>query len=357
MSSDEPINSPSAIVLVLFFLGLLLMVVGIMAVIQPNNFLTEHFPLLKTDHAALLAITGLSSSVLAAVIRYNALPVPTAFVAPPSPLNIQQNDSWRRQTSFRYLEKRKAEFFEIENEMMAAHKGAVDAHLKLSNSTGRVPYDIYRKIVNYNLKKIENLRVELEKTREEILRIASGDVRAEVLDLEEQIETQLRRRDEYESELRQAEVEMPTADKSRKRWLETRRESRHYLIYEVDKEVITLRSTLKELREFDFNKLYNELGVSPEAMRTTEAHLQSIGNKARLVTAIKPQLHQAQPPPPDAAKVQAEKQAAIQSELERLEMEKQKMMATISDDDMRRLIENMYNDKRAQVLEELRKAL
>lgn len=357
MSSAQSKKSPAGLIAGFLIAGVIFLALGILFEVHPDNFLTSYFPWLKTDHPGFIFTVPVLCWILAAVVRYDTQPLPNEYVPPPPRLNLQQNDAWRRPTGFRYLEKRKEEFLELETEIFALHKAAVEAHQKLSTSSGMLEYRLFRRAINHSLSEIDELRVELEQMRDQIVRIASGDVRADVLDIEEQIEKQLRLKQEYESEVREAEVEMPTADKSRRGYLKNRREWRAASIHDVDTELIALRSKLKELREFDFNKLYGELGVSPEAMRTTEAHLQSIRNKAQLVTAIKPPSPQPQPAPPDPAKARAERQAAIQTELQRLEIEKQKMMATISDDDMRRQIENMYNDKRAQVLEDLRKAL
>lgn len=352
--AKEPVGGLIALLIIFGLLGL---AVAILFIAHPDNFLTDRFAWLKTDHPGFLLILPICCWILAAVVRYDSQPLPSEYVPPPPPLNLSQNDAWRRPTGFRYLERLKEAFFELEKNVLALNKEAVEAHQKLSQSSGKLEYNILRRTIKSSLKGIEKLRPALEKLRDRIGLIASGDVRAEVLDIEEQIEKHLRSRSEYENEIREAELEIPQAKESRRRFLKNDRESRMEMIHAVDSDVIELRSSLKELREFDFNKLYGELGVSPEAMRTTEAHLQSIKNKADLVGAIKPPSGPVIEPPPDREKERAEKRAAIQAELERLEIEKRNVIATTSDDEMRRRIENIYDDKRAQVVEELRKVL
>jgi len=66
-----------------------------------------------------------------------------------------------------------------------------------------------------------------------------------------------------------------------------------------------------------------------------------------------PPLPPAKAPSPE--EIRARKKAEILARLERLPVEEQQMVATTNDEDMKRLIENMYADKRSKLMEELSK--
>ncbi|PYS45507.1 MAG: hypothetical protein DMF68_22135 [Acidobacteria bacterium] len=213
------------------------------------------------------------------------------------------------------------------------------------------------------LEVIEVLQPNLAKLGDHLARIASGDVRAEVLEIEEQIEKLNRLKQKYESDLRNKAWQISNAkNKAERRYYEMEYESLGNWIHDTDTNIIELQSALKELKEFDYRNLYNELGVSPEAMRTNETDLRSIKNKADLVKSINPP---PAPPPPkpkpkpefDPDRIRTRKKAEIESQLTSLPAEEQRMIAATSDEEMKRRIANMYADKRAQLLNELRKWL
>jgi hypothetical protein len=270
---------------------------GIFMAAWPDNPLVHIGPawfqnLNPTDPSKnlLYLIPGAIAILLGAVVIYDNKPIPDEFVPPPEMPTIEQGEAWRPATGFRYLEKLKQQVLALEKEMRRSHEEATAAHRRLPESSGFIEYKQLRRTVGHHAEYILEADEELKQSKEHIAKVFAGDVRTDVLEIEEQIEKLQRLREKYESEARIAEREITNArDKSHRGYHQNELESLGNWIHATDTDLIALRSSLKELREFDFKRLYGELGVSPETMRVDTAQLNEIKTKAKIVSEIRPQ--------------------------------------------------------------------
>jgi hypothetical protein len=270
--------------------GYLLMLVGIAA--TAYGIYCASYPGAEgtiSKEASLWPILGgIVITVVGGINAFNNKPIPDEYIPRPEPLILKEDEPWRQPTGFRYLEKLKDHCQSCEDAMREAYQEAVEAYHELSSSSGYIQYRTLRNTIRNNVAYIERCRSEMPKLKEQIQRIFSGDVRSEVLEIEEKIERLKRQRQEYESQVRDKEQETSREQNNdRRRYLEGEKADLRGYIHATDQDIITLQSTLKELKEFDFKKLYGELGVSAEAMRAEATQLSSIREKADIVSQVK----------------------------------------------------------------------
>lgn len=145
---------------------------------------------------------------------------------------------------------------------------------------------------------------------------------------------------------------------------------------ELEHQRLTAQSELGRIQE-DIRKQeakLKEIDREPYLVLTQRLHRSFVSSQAEtykaqarkrtllinLIEAKKNAPKPPEPPPPpaktpDAEEIRASKKAEILARLESLPIEEQKMVANTTDEEMKRGIQNMYADKRVELLEELSK--
>ena len=349
-TQNQPRSTPK-IAYFLFIVAAAFLIAGIARLTMPE------YAFYSQEAATLLTVVGLAAGVGGGVTLYDSQPIPQEYVPPPAPLDLEQGEPWRQETGFRYLEKLKKSCGEYEDAVRRAHGEAVAAHERIPASRGLIEYKNNRWTMRRQLQYASHAAQELTKLKARIAKVFSGDVRAELLDLDEQVQKLRRQRQEYEREVR--EVEQRTgqaATPEARRDLENQRASIYGSIKQMDMSIIEVESTITELREFDFQKLYRELGVSAESMRVEAERLASIKEKADIINAIKPPKVR---PALSPEEERAQKRAECEAEVQRLRQAKKRAVDAIdpADQDVRVRTANMYDDRIIEAEERLRKHL
>jgi len=244
---------------------------------------------------------------------YDAQPLPADPIPAPPPLLLTQDQPWRRPTSLRYLESLKQEMLNEEEKIQRTYHLAVQAYNLIHQSSGRIQYDerlqymqSYAYSLPYAQKAIGELTVRID-------RLFAGDVGFELGLLEESVQKLQRSRQEYERDL--AEAEAPCTinheyqhqvDQCKSERQELREKLRRK-IHDIDRSVIEREAQIRELREFDFKRLYRDLGLPgpPGLLSVSSSHIQDIRNKASLLQGI-PDVGPRQPPVPKRSREEDE---------------------------------------------------
>ena len=272
---------------------------------------------------ALLVSGFISLVVLCASIFgvYDATPIPDEVIPAPQTAQIVTDEVWRARTNFRFLEELKKSLKGDEERAIDLYEVALESHRKLPDSSGYVEYKMLRRTVTSNTARILYLKDKIAEQKEHIERVFAGDVRVDLLDFEERIEKLEREKEESLARRIEEEASIKSAKTPNAQYeAEARKKSLSQDIKHFDMRMIELRSRVKELREFDFQNLYKELGVSPEVMRTNMEDLDSVRGKQDVAATFR-----ASPPIPPPAKqkskeeIRAEKLSEIEGKIKKLE--------------------------------------
>lgn len=284
--------------------------------LEPTNPVLRYMPFLSGFTPVFLIALGGIFVLISGVVLYDSTPIPDEFIPAPEPLYLTTDEPWRKRTNFRYLEKLKENLLPFEDLVKDAHKDAVEAHQRLPNSNGYLAYKQLRSTIKSATRNTESYLEEISKMKEHIEMVFSGDVRTDLREFEEKKEKFKRENWDYNTNLREVEKKIAnTNDKDSIRGLEATKSYLSHYLKSNDMRIIEIESIIKELREFDFHKLYEELGVSPEVMRTRLDDLKKVKEKKDAAGRIHPPQKQSD------EGIRAMKKAEIEEKIKILEKE------------------------------------
>jgi len=347
MSNKQKSRGYFILAMVVAYFGLGTLGLGIFFIAKPENFITNYFPWLKTDHPLLQCVTGFVTmavgALMANLIDRDSQPIPNDPIPAPEPLSLNTNQAWRSRTNLRYLERLKDEYLQFEKDLQELHQESVTAHKGLSNCEGFLEYEHLKGTISDNSREIQNMQAAMSKLAIRIESIFAGDVAVEILELEEQLQEFKMKRKKREITAQEGGLGGAIAQD----WLNN-----------TEMNETKLENAIRELKEFDFQKLYAELGVSATAMRFDQKDLTSIKAKMDITDAIKATTREAQPDVVlSPQQLQALERARLEDELDLAIGRKKRAVEAVDeeDEDMRRRTENMHNDRIMQLQERISK--
>src|SRR5262249_52415015 len=140
-------------------------------------------------------------------------------------LALVQNEPWRGPTGFRYLEKLKEDCIGLEKSMLNSHAEASQAYYRLTRSKGLLEYKKWRDVIDENSEYLNDASEELMKFKEHISRVFSGDVRSDVLELEEAVEKLNTEKRHQEADLKEVTDQMRSETvPARRDWFSAKKE-------------------------------------------------------------------------------------------------------------------------------------
>jgi hypothetical protein len=283
--------------------------------LRHTNPVLNRLPLLTFSYAPfiLIGIGGLMTLILGLKF-YDSQPIPNEYVPPPDDLELKSDEPWRKYTDFRYLENLKNELENYEEIVKNAHQKAVEAHQELPMAEGYITYKTLRAKISTGTQQVDYYLPKIEKEKEHIEMVFAGEVRSDLQKFEEKLEKLFRERQEYQASLNEIEIQISKAkDDNSARSLEFKREDLKSFIKSADMKIIEVESVLKELRDFNFLKLYKELGLSPEVMRARYKDLRKFKEKQQAADDFKPPSKEK-----SEAELKAEKLAELDAKIEKL---------------------------------------
>lgn len=268
--------------------GLILVCTSIYMAGWPNNFIVRNIPEWMTvSHPALNLIwgaVGIFFMIVGGLVLHDSQPIPDEYVEPPTAPNVRTREAWRAVSGFRYLENLKEQCRALEKDLQDAYRKAQEAHRHLSNPEGYFDYSNSREKVQEYAKELPDAEHEILRLKGRIAKVFAGDVRSDVQELETEIEKLQLKKQHKQRDYQ--DLDLPQEDRSA--WSEIHKHQHKKSIRSIEVELVEKLSLLKELKHFDFSRLYEELGVSAEAMRAEAMELNEIATKTRIVTAIRP---------------------------------------------------------------------
>jgi len=215
-------------------------------------------------------------------------PIPDDFIPAPE-INLEQTEEWRPATGFRYLEKLKRSCVELEKEIRQSYDRSMEAYRGIGTTQSYREYQALRRRLETGTEERMEAYEELAELKDRIARVFSRDVRADLFELEEEAEKLKVEKDHKEKDLSEVSSKInPLIRSDLRAQFEQERDAIREEIKEIELALVEIASNLKELRDFDYDNLYQELGVSPETMRVEAAQLADIQTKSTLVSQIKP---------------------------------------------------------------------
>jgi hypothetical protein len=356
---NEPDNQKVVLAVALFVIGLLSVAIGVHAYRSPSFLPFQINPLDRDSMpvgTVLLCIAGLVLAWQAGRQWRDSRPIPSESVLPPIQPVVGEDFAWRKITSLRFLDRKIENFEQLEEELVEEYNTARSAYEKLPHSSGRIEYDTLRAVVEGQRRSATTGKKALAELRRDIEAVLSGDVRKFILTIEEQIKKLQRNKRELEASLVQKEKEEAAKKAGDKRngkqgsQLDPESvEDLKYDLVDVDHQIIELETDLQELKTFDFQKLYQQLGLPGPAGLSSVAidHLQDIKAKTDILNDMKGRSDPTATP-------KTRDRADVEADLERLSAEDALIdrNSTLSvEDKIRR--RNINADKRERLYHEL----
>lgn len=217
------------------------------------SFLKSLQPSRETENGVLIfsAIGGVLIFLFGRLLNYNSKPIPQESFPPPGPLHLIQDEAWRQQSHFRLLDRLIAETVDLENSILASYNKMTNAYEKLPQSEGRVEYDFHRRTFLIRKECVESGLRDLEKAKERIQRILSGNVEPDILELQTQKERLARRRLERSTEITEMENRMRSTEDENVRYRCERKISElREFIYATDQEIIGVEADVKSCEQW-----------------------------------------------------------------------------------------------------------
>lgn len=245
-----------------------------------------------------VVIFGLSVGIFMGMVAlfklYDAQPLPEEAISAPLPPDLYQSQAWRKSTSLRYLEELKKDLAKAEERLLSSYEKALEGYNTLRQSSGRFEYGERKLMITYYAAMLLPEKKDITELVERIDRMFAGDVSFEVGSLNESVARAKRKRQEYERQLKdtQEKCTIKHRDDDEVRECDNRRQSLqtklHGYIYNIDQEVIGYEAQIQELKEFDFKRLYRELGLPgpPGLINVDTSHIKDIKDKAGLLQNI-----------------------------------------------------------------------
>lgn len=298
---NDPDHQKAFLAVALFILGLFCCAFGIQVYRSPSILPVQINPpeRIEPPHdppygTILLCIVGLGFVWMASRQWRDSRPIPSEVVPPPVQPVVGEDFAWRKVTSLRFLDRKIGSFEQLEEELVEEYDTARNAYEKLPRSSGRIEYDKLREIVDDQKTSLVSGKKNLADLRRDIEAILSGDVRKFILTTEEQIKKLQRNKRELETRLVEKEKEEAAKKATGKDdgkpasgW-----GSVEYVkseIVDVDHRIIELETDLHELKTFDFQRLYQQLGLPGPAGLSSVAidHLEDIKAKTEILNGMK----------------------------------------------------------------------
>lgn len=314
-----------------------------------------------------LLVGGGLSVVIGGFLIYDSLPLPNDPIAAPPPLRLVQTEPWRVPTELRCLEALKEQLSGAESSLSNLHKSASTAYQELIRCNGRFAY--------FNAKSDKSFAeacfVETEKTiavlKRRINNLYRGDTSQELLEIEAQIKKLLRRRAEYQSQIQASERcninhESVGEERECSRKRASTREDLRSMIHDIDVEVIEQETHQKELKTFDFHRIWKDLKqpVPAGVADLSEERLRDLKGKATIITEI-PEIRRSKvaptAPPPSNEEQRLKHKARIEEKLKRLKIEQKERMDRADTEEERRRWENTYEEEMRRSVVELKRYL
>ncbi len=355
---NEPDNQKVVLAVVLFVIGLLSVAIGVQAYRSPSFLPFQINPLDRDSMpvgTVLLCIAGVVLAWRAGREWRDSRPLPSETAPPPVQPVVGEDFAWRKITSLRFLDRKIESFEQLEEDLIEEYNTARSAYEKLPRSSGLIEYDKLRAVVEGQRRSSVAGKKALAELRRDIEAVLSGDVRKFILTIEEQIKKLQRNKRELEASLVQKEKEEAAKKVGDKRngnqgseLEDTIEEVKSDIVY-VDHQIIELETDLQELKTFDFQKLYQQLGLPGPAGLSSVAidHLQDIKAKADILNDMKGRSDPTATP-------KTRDRADVEADLERLSAEDALIdrNSTLSvEDKVRR--RNINADKRERLYREL----
>jgi hypothetical protein len=347
MSNTRKTRGYFILAIVVAYWGLGILGLGVFFIAKPENFITDYFPWLKTEHPFFLCLIGFVGvavgGFMAHLIDRDSQPIPNDSIPTPEPLSLDTNQAWRSRTNLRYLERLRDEYLQFEKDLQELYRESVTAHKDLAKCEGFLEYERLLGTISNNRREMQNMQATMSKLIIRIETIFAGDVTVEILDLEEELQELKMTRKERQVTAKQGGLAGAIAQD----WLST-----------AERTETKLENAIRELKGFDFHRLYAELGVSPTAMRFDQKDLSSIKAKIDIVDTIKATTRKAQPDVVlSPQQLQDLERARLEDELDLAIGRKKRAVEAVDeeDEDMRRRTENMHNDRIMRLQEKISK--
>ncbi len=317
--------------------------------LRPANPLVRLLPFLGGNLPAIFLAVGGGLIIFGAGFGlYDAKPIPDDFVPMPEPPPITSGEVWRARTNFRCLEELKQACVGTEDLIKTYHKEAIAAYRQLSAPKGYIGYKADRHTVESRQQRIANLLSGLDEQKAHIERVFAGDVRVDLQNYEDEISKLKREKEAEVDDLQRAERSLSDAGLTpdQRAGIRNNIESIRRRIKQFDLRLIELESRAKELREYDYAKLYKDLNVSPEAVRANYEHLGKIKDNVELINAI---TDKTKPAGNSEAAMSKEEQRLInkakwEEKISRYKASKHAAIGKADDEEEKRRLENMYDD-------------
>lgn len=246
--------------------------------------ITRYLPFLESFGSPALGLTGLFGSFVGWLLFYDNLPIPADTIPAPQPLNLVQDEPWRQPTSLRILEKLKKELKECEDPLPSIYEDAVKSHNLLSTVKGRLQYNAQRLRISTYQMNISTLQERIDDLKQRIQKVFEGNIQADLLEHEEQIQKLKRERQDLQTQLKEAEAKLTSSNNDG----EWERDSIRNGIKRIDLQIIERETNIKELKGFDFKRLYQQLGLAPDFVHIENSELQNIKAKADIINSFTP---------------------------------------------------------------------
>jgi chromosome segregation ATPase len=330
--------------------GILLSVLGFIAMTILPTYEANTGTNVMFVVSGVIVFIGIVSAGLGALKLYDSQEINYERIPDIPKMQLVSNQSWRKETGFRYLEELKAEYMRFVKDFRFSLKEAEKLRESALNAGGFLAFNSRLKWLNINLdtaKRSFNNATELE---QQIEKVFCGDVRTDIRNMEDNLEKcELRiRHNREEKEEAERELSKAAEDEQKSR-LKRKINFCKDTIKRLENQIISLRSRIKELKEFDYQKLYTELGVSPEAMRIESEGLEVIKLKTDIVNTINPQQKQKSP-----EEIRQEKLAKKKKEKRKFQLEKENVISNASltkEEKMRKI--NFLDEKLAEIDKEI----
>lgn len=253
-------------------------------------FVTHYLPFLERFDSSSIGFTGLIAGLFGSIVGwsmfYDNLPIPNEVIPAPQPLNLVSTEPWRQVTGLRILEQLKKELKEWEDPLPNIYEDAVKAHSQLSSAKGRLEYKNLRIRLQYCQGAINNAQIRIDDLKQRIQKIFNGNVQADLLEHEEQIQKLKRERQDFQTQLKEAETKLSSVSNNNdNEWL---RDSLRHRIKRIDLDIIERETHIKELKGFDFKRLYQQLGLASDFVHIENPELQNIKAKADIINSFTP---------------------------------------------------------------------
>ena len=321
-----------------------------------------------------LLFGGFLACVFGGIQIYDSQPLPADPIRAPQPLQLVQDEPWRKNTSLRYLEKLKEEVASLEKEASREYTVAADAYEKLSKASGRIEYNRLQREKRFAESTIPNLEKDITALKKRIETICSGNVQQEILTIKENIKKLERSNQENQRTL--ADLDKPCTIQHKyqsdvnyceRTRAEQRARLRRY-IHDNDNRTIELQTDQEELQNYDFKNLWKSIGKSAAAAAGLTAidknQLQDMKDKADILQSFPTLVTPA--PKPSAEEERRTKEKVAEARLRRHQQQKKDALEDIlqsrrledlsaEEQDDYKEEENSWNDTIRHDREELRK--